>query len=94
MSARRQNNYERFNYLGEWHSHPNALVYPSARDSLTMWEILDHPDTIANFLVLLIVGLTHTESLEMSAHAFLASGQILDCEIEIQTGASDQDNMS
>lgn len=94
MSARRQNDYERFNYLGEWHSHPNAPVYPSARDSLTIREILDHPDTVANFLVLLIVRLTDTEILETSAHAFLASGHILECEIEIQTGASDQDSMS
>ena len=56
-----------------------------------MREILDHPDTIANFLVLLIVRLAHTESLELSAHAFLASGHILECEIEIQRNAPDQD---
>ena len=94
MSAKRHNDYERFNYLGEWHSHPNALVYPSARDSLTIREILKHPDTIANFLVLLIVRLTHTQRLEMSANAFLASGHILECEIEIQTRTSGQDKVS
>ena len=91
MSTEHEHNYERFNYLGEWHSHPNASVFPSVRDTLTIREILDHPDTAANFLVLLIVRLTQTGALEMSAHTFLASGQILECEIEIQDAASEQD---
>ena len=91
MSAKHGHNYERFNYLGEWHSHPNAPAVPSPRDSLTIREILDHPETDANFLVLLIVRLTRTEVLEMSAHAFLASGQILECEIEIQETTIERD---
>ena len=94
MSAKRQNDYERFNYLGEWHSHPNAPPYPSARDTLTMRGILKHRGTAANFLVLLIVRLTHFESLEMSAHSFLASGHILECEIEVVTGKSEQDRLT
>ncbi|MCY3701543.1 MAG: Mov34/MPN/PAD-1 family protein [Rhodospirillales bacterium] len=91
MSAKRQNDYKRFNYLGEWHSHPNALALPSVRDSLTIREILEHSDTNANFLVLLIVRLAQTEHLEMSAHAFLASGHTLECEIQVETGVSEQD---
>ena len=31
----------RFNYLGEWHSHPSDLPLPSGKDILSMRELLD-----------------------------------------------------
>ncbi len=91
MSARHGHNHERFNYLGEWHSHPNAPAVPSERDCRTIREILSHPDTDAIFLVLLIVRLADADSLEMSAHSFLASGHVLECEIQIQASNSKLD---
>src|SRR5262245_10767455 len=34
-------NYSRFNYLGEWHSHPLFSVTPSPRDLLQMQTLVD-----------------------------------------------------
>lgn len=55
--ARTGHQYRRFNYLGEWHSHPSFRLHPSDRDSETMWGIVDDPEVGANFAVLLIVRL-------------------------------------
>lgn len=62
--------YERFNYLGEWHSHPSFPALPSGTDIVTMCSLLNAPDQVANFLVLLIVKRSSTGKLEASAHAF------------------------
>ncbi|MFM0132601.1 Mov34/MPN/PAD-1 family protein [Paraburkholderia sediminicola] len=62
--------YERFNYLGEWHSHPSFPALPSPKDVLTMHSLLEAPDQVANFLVLLIVKRSSACKLEASAHAF------------------------
>ena len=51
------NNYTRFNYLGEWHCHPSFVPKPSSRDRETMRSIVDDPQVGANFAVLLIVRL-------------------------------------
>jgi integrative and conjugative element protein (TIGR02256 family) len=84
LSGDYDNNYQRFNYLGEWHSHPNAPVIPSGVDELSMREILEDPDTEANFLVLIIVRLDDENKLEISATSYLASGHILECEISFE----------
>ena len=89
MSTRYGHDHERYNYLGEWHSHPNAPATPSTRDRRTIREILSHPDTDANFLVLLIIRLAEGGFLEMSARCFLASGHDLNCEIETYTRGED-----
>lgn len=83
LARRHGNDPERFNYLGEWHSHPNAPAAPSRVDELTMKELLADPDTNVNFLVLLINRLTDRGALEMSAVAYLASGQKIPCEIVV-----------
>jgi integrative and conjugative element protein (TIGR02256 family) len=49
--------YTRFNYLGEWHSHPSFPPSPSTTDCATMWSIVEDPKVGANFAVLLIVRL-------------------------------------
>lgn len=54
---RTQYDYTRFNYLGEWHSHPSFAVHPSSVDSATMQSLVEDPSTGAFFLVLLIVKL-------------------------------------
>jgi len=63
--------YERFNYLGEWHSHPSFPALPSSTDLCTMYELLSAPDQPANFLVLVIVKRNFSGKLEGSAHAFV-----------------------
>jgi len=35
--------YTRYNYLGEWHSHPSFALEPSHRDSESMWRLVKTP---------------------------------------------------
>ncbi|TQN58226.1 hypothetical protein FLX27_26245 [Agrobacterium tumefaciens] len=49
-------NYQAFNYLGEWHSHPSFSVRPSLTDVRSMQELVDGERDIG-FAVLLIVKL-------------------------------------
>ena len=55
----RRTRYEftRFNYLGEWHSHPSFALRPSPTDDATMRALVEEPSTGALFVVLLIVKL-------------------------------------
>jgi hypothetical protein len=52
---RTRRDYSRFNYLGEWHSHPSFALVPSATDDETMFDIVSDPATGARFAVSLIV---------------------------------------
>jgi proteasome lid subunit RPN8/RPN11 len=67
--------YRRFNYLGEWHSHPSFEPEPSGRDDASMWEIVQDPKVGANFVALMIVKLDPASSLVASAHAYLPDGR-------------------
>lgn len=49
-------NYRTFNYLGEWHSHPNFSACPSITDLRSMQDLVDGERGI-EFAVLLIVKL-------------------------------------
>jgi integrative and conjugative element protein (TIGR02256 family) len=68
--ARTGRNYERFNYLGEWHSHPSFSTRPSRSDIRSMQRIVSEPSVGANFAALVIVRLTSRLELEMSACVF------------------------
>ena len=85
LNARYKNNHERFNYLGEWHSHPNVPALPSAQDEATMRQLLVESDATVNFLVLIIIRLNNNKNIEMSAHAYLASDHIIQCNIELES---------
>jgi len=52
--ARTGYNYARYNYLGEWHSHPNHPSRPSEKDISSMKDLLVEERSIP-FVVLLIV---------------------------------------
>ena len=52
--ARTGNDYARYNYLGEWHSHPNHAPFPSTTDVLSMQDLLYEERSIP-FAILLIV---------------------------------------
>ncbi len=54
---RTRRDYARFNYLGEWHSHPSFALHPSSTDDETMVDIVADPTTRALFVVLIIVKL-------------------------------------
>ena len=64
--------YERFNYLGEWHSHPSFSADPSATDIETMQSIVEDPAVGVNFLVLLVCRRNADDEVEASSAAFLA----------------------
>jgi len=49
--------FARFNYLGEWHSHPSFSVYPSGDDIEAMTELVEDKRLLIDFAVLLIVRL-------------------------------------
>lgn len=66
--------YGRFNYIGEWHSHPSFSPYPSRTDDLSMLQIVQDGTVGANFVVLLIAKLCSEGELVCTAHTYLPSG--------------------
>lgn len=76
-------NFTRFNYLGEWHSHPLFSVQPSSQDHATMLELATDRRVGANFVVLLIFCLDG-EALEGSAHTYLPDGSVHPSELEFE----------
>ena len=62
--------YVRFNYLGEWHSHPSFPVHPSTEDFASMQRLVDREHDI-DFSALLIVRLRYFALLDASAYMFV-----------------------
>ena len=67
-------NYLRFNYIGEWHSHPLFEPIPSRTDDASLLEIIQDDSVGANFAVLLIVKLGTSGQLVATAHTYLPDG--------------------
>jgi integrative and conjugative element protein (TIGR02256 family) len=63
--------FQRFNYLGEWHSHPTFSVRPSAQDICTMTDIVESRNSRISFAVLLIVRLRFRLWIEHSLTIFV-----------------------
>jgi len=82
--ARTGNDYAKFNYMGEWHSHPSFEPLPSGEDIATMQSIVEDPKVGVNFLVLVIPRLTRWNMLKLSAMLFRPSCQpdFVDVEVE------------
>lgn len=89
LSTDHGNDHTRFNYLGEWHSHPNTSAAPSQVDYITMKNLLADPETSANFLVLMILRVSEGRDIELSINTFLASGHVLECELDIERNSKD-----
>lgn len=68
--ARTKDDFTRFNYLGEWHSHPLFVPIPSETDRHSMQSIVENPDVGASFLVLLVVKLASRTRIEGAAMVF------------------------
>lgn len=62
--------YGRFNYLGEWHSHPSFSVHPSLQDMHVMQDLVDGSGDV-DFAVLFISRLRWYWRFECSAHLFV-----------------------
>ena len=74
-------NYRKFNYLGEWHSHPSFPPTPSPKDIQSMLEIITDTDIDANFLILLIVQRKEGQEIEATSTAFLPDSTYFECEL-------------
>lgn len=61
---------ERFNYLGEWHSHPAYPATPSDVDFDQMQHLVEDVEQKSTFLVLVIVKLGLNRELRGSAYGF------------------------
>jgi hypothetical protein len=79
---RTKRDYRRFNYLGEWHSHPSFALYPSGTDDATMLEIVNDPATGARFAVSIIVKLVDGE-LEARAFAYFPGEHRSDAKVHM-----------
>ena len=82
----RGNDFARFNYLGEWHSHPLFTVQPSPQDHATMRGLAMDPKVGANFVVLLVFRLSGSR-LEGSAHTYLPDGTVHPSQLELEGSA-------
>lgn len=78
--------YERFNYFGEWHSHPSFLPLPSFTDVRQMQLLIEDKEQNAKFLVLIVIKLGRTGTIEASAHAFRRGMSPLQIGISTESG--------
>lgn len=62
--------FQRFNYLGEWHSHPSFSTLPSYEDAMTMTRMVEDSSSNIVFAVLLILRLRFWSRLEKSIMVF------------------------
>ncbi len=76
--------YTRFNYLGEWHSHPSFWATPSEKDVRSMLEIAGDSEVGANFVALVIVRLS-AEGLDGSASVFWPDGVYEEARLEMES---------
>jgi proteasome lid subunit RPN8/RPN11 len=85
---RTEHDYQRFNYLGEWHSHPLFEPIPSIKDDESMFEIVKDDSVGANFAVLLILKLDSSRHLIGTAHTYMPDGKKVNSTILF--GATDR----
>lgn len=87
------NNPERFNYLGEWHSHPSFLALPSPPDVWNMHLEMHDPEQTSSFLMLLIVKLGGSGKLVGSTHAFRRAHAPIRVRLSASDGVSVQEEV-
>ena len=86
------NDFTRFNYMGEWHSHPSFEPRPSDTDIRTMQSIVEDPDAGVNFLVLMVCRRASGRGrvLELTATAFRAGTSPVAVPVSVEAGPLDQ----
>lgn len=89
--AKTGSDFARFNYLGEWHSHPSFEPRPSPDDVRTMQSIVQDPKVGVNFLILVIARL-RWRHLELGAVAFVRNG--LPIDVSLQTDAKERGKLA
>lgn len=81
--------YARFNYIGEWHSHPSFAPYPSRTDDLSVLQIVQDESVGANFVVLLIAKLGSNDELISTVHTYLPDGMRIQSNLRLQRGSDE-----
>jgi hypothetical protein len=81
---RTEHRYTRFNYIGEWHSHPSFEIKPSPTDVQTMVDLVTDPAFRGSFAIMLIVRL---DADVVSAGAWLFDPQGTARAIDLETGS-------
>lgn len=76
--------FQRANYMGEWHSHPSFPAKPSSEDYDTAQEIAESSDVGANFIVLMICRRRFWRGLELSVTLFRPNAKPEPVEIELE----------
>jgi proteasome lid subunit RPN8/RPN11 len=76
-------NYTIFNYLGEWHSHPQFSLLPSQQDIQSMKDIITDNNVGANFIILLIIKLISEKDLAATGTVFLPDS-FFKCEVILE----------
>lgn len=88
--AQTGNDYARFNYLGEWHSHPSFEPIPSVTDLKTMQSIVEDPDVGVNFLVLLVCKRAAWGAIEATAVACRTATEPLTISVALEAETQGQ----
>jgi integrative and conjugative element protein (TIGR02256 family) len=78
------NAYKRFNYIGEWHTHPSFTPLPSSEDCTTMIDLIHDPAVGVNFAVLVIVRLRRWSGIELSATLFRQDTMLGSVNVEVE----------
>ncbi len=76
--------YRRFNYIGEWHSHPRFMPLPSGEDCTTMLDLIHDPAVGVNFAVLIIARLRLWSGMQLSATVFRKGCASEPVQVEIE----------
>lgn len=79
-----KHDYTRFNYIGEWHSHPSFEPVPSGTDHRSMFEIITDESVGGHFVVLMVVKLNHEKTLVGSVHTYFPNGTAVKSELLIE----------
>jgi integrative and conjugative element protein (TIGR02256 family) len=79
--------FTRYNYLGEWHSHPSFEPLPSSTDIATMQTIVENAEVGANFAVLIIARIGLIGGVQLSASLFRPFSRPENVQIVMETVA-------
>lgn len=80
---RTEHRYTRYNYIGEWHSHPSFAVQPSGTDVATMRDLVRDSQFVGYFAILMIVRLD-AEALTAGAWVFDPQGRERAVSLEVE----------
>ena len=81
---RTKHQYARFNYIGEWHSHPSFVLEPSGTDTGTMLSLVSDTGFRGSFAVMMIVRLDADEKISSKAWLFDPVQRVWLVDLEFQ----------